>query len=150
DRVAAVAPGATCVLFGHVGDGNLHVNVVGPDPGDETVDAAVLEVTARHGGTISSEHGVGVAKRPFLELTRSSEEVAAMRAIKGALAPGGLVNPGGLSGRCRGAPRPRGRPGRPGGARPPRGLRRAPQRVLVVLDDDDGREQRQQPAAPGE
>ncbi|HEY8527475.1 MAG TPA: FAD-binding oxidoreductase [Acidimicrobiales bacterium] len=98
DRVAAVAPGATCVLFGHVGDGNLHVNVVGPDPGDETVDAAVLEVTARHGGTISSEHGVGVAKRPFLELTRSPEEVAAMRAIKAALDPGGLLNPGVLFG----------------------------------------------------
>jgi FAD/FMN-containing dehydrogenase len=93
-RVADVAPGSTCVLFGHVGDGNLHVNVVGPDPDDGTVDGAVLEVVARHGGTISSEHGVGVAKAPWLGLTRSAQEIAAMRAIKTALDPEGLLNPG--------------------------------------------------------
>jgi FAD/FMN-containing dehydrogenase len=92
--VATVAPGSTCVLFGHVGDGNLHVNVVGPDPSDDTVDDAVLTVVARHGGTISSEHGVGVAKVPWLGLTRSPEEITAMRAIKSALDPGSLLNPG--------------------------------------------------------
>jgi FAD/FMN-containing dehydrogenase len=92
--VASAAPGSTCVLFGHVGDGNLHVNVVGPDPSDDSVDDAVLSVVARHGGTISSEHGVGVAKVPWLGLTRSPEEIAAMRAIKSALDPGRLLNPG--------------------------------------------------------
>jgi FAD/FMN-containing dehydrogenase len=92
--VASAAPGSTCVLFGHVGDGNLHVNVVGPDPSDDTVDDAVLSVVARHGGTISSEHGVGVAKVPWLGLTRSPEEIATMRAIKSALDPGRLLNPG--------------------------------------------------------
>jgi FAD/FMN-containing dehydrogenase len=82
------------VLFGHVGDGNLHVNVVGPDPSDDSVDEAVLTVVARHGGTISSEHGVGVAKVPWLGLSRSPEEIAAMRAIKSALDPESLLNPG--------------------------------------------------------
>jgi FAD/FMN-containing dehydrogenase len=92
--VAAAAPGSTCVLFGHVGDGNLHVNVIGPDPSDDAVDEAVLRVVARHGGTISSEHGVGVAKAPWLGLSRSPEEIAAMRAIKSALDPASLLNPG--------------------------------------------------------
>jgi FAD/FMN-containing dehydrogenase len=93
-RVAEAAPASTCVLFGHIGDGNLHVNVVGPDPPDETVDEAILRTSARHGGTISSEHGVGVAKVPWLGLVRSDEEVTAMRAVKGALDPRGLLNPG--------------------------------------------------------
>jgi FAD/FMN-containing dehydrogenase len=92
--VASAAPGSTCVLFGHIGDGNLHVNVVGPDPSDSAVDEAILTVVARHGGTISSEHGVGVAKLPWLGLTRSPEEIAAMRAIKQALDPEALLNPG--------------------------------------------------------
>jgi FAD/FMN-containing dehydrogenase len=93
-RVAEVAPGATTVVWGHVGDGNLHVNVVGPAPDDEAVDAAILDVTAAHGGTVSAEHGIGVAKAAYLGLTRSPEEVATMRAVKAALDPGSLLNPG--------------------------------------------------------
>jgi FAD/FMN-containing dehydrogenase len=82
------------VIFGHVGDGNLHVNVLGLDPGDETVDQAVLELVAEHGGSVSAEHGIGIAKARWLSLTRSPEEIAAMRAIKRALDPDGLLNPG--------------------------------------------------------
>jgi FAD/FMN-containing dehydrogenase len=82
------------VVFGHVGDGNLHVNVLGLDPDDEAVDAAVLELVAEHGGSVSAEHGIGVAKARWLSLTRSPEEIAAMRAIKRALDPAGLLNPG--------------------------------------------------------
>jgi FAD/FMN-containing dehydrogenase len=82
------------VIFGHVGDGNLHVNVLGLDPGDETVDQAVLELVAEHGGSVSAEHGIGIAKARWLSLTRSSEEIAAMRAIKRALDPDGRLNPG--------------------------------------------------------
>lgn len=93
-RVAEVAPGSTTVVWGHVGDGNLHVNVVGPAPDDEAVDAAVLALAAEHGGTIAAEHGIGVAKRRWLSLTRSPEEVEAMRAVKSALDPRGLLNPG--------------------------------------------------------
>jgi FAD/FMN-containing dehydrogenase len=82
------------VLFGHVGDGNLHVNVLGLDPDDETVDQAVLELVAEHGGSVSAEHGIGIAKARWLSLTRSPEEIAAMHAIKRALDPAGLLNPG--------------------------------------------------------
>src|SRR5215208_7547465 len=95
DAVRAAMPaGARVILFGHLGDGNVHVNVLGLDPADASVDEAVLRLAAEHGGTISAEHGVGVAKAGFLHLTRSAEEIAAMRAIKAALDPGGLLNPG--------------------------------------------------------
>jgi FAD/FMN-containing dehydrogenase len=94
ERVAEVAPGSRCVLFGHVGDGNLHVNVVGPDPDDESVDDAVLHVVAAHGGTVSAEHGIGVAKARWLHLCRGDADIAAMRAVKAALDPAGVLNPG--------------------------------------------------------
>jgi FAD/FMN-containing dehydrogenase len=90
----AMPAGARTILFGHLGDGNVHVNVLGPDPADETVDEIVLGLLAEHGGTISAEHGVGVAKARFLHLTRSPDEIAAMRAIKAALDPRGTLNPG--------------------------------------------------------
>jgi FAD/FMN-containing dehydrogenase len=54
----------------------------------------VLRLVAAHGGSISAEHGIGVAKRAWLGLTRSAEEIAAMTAIKRALDPGGTLNPG--------------------------------------------------------
>ena len=101
-EVARAAPGATLVLFGHLGEGNLHVNVVGPPPDDETVDAAVLETVLRLGGSISAEHGVGSAKARWLERARSPAEVAAMRAVKRALDPDGLLNPGVLFGEAVG------------------------------------------------
>jgi FAD/FMN-containing dehydrogenase len=87
-------PGQRAILFGHLGDGNVHVNVLGPDPGDERVDEAVLSLAGRFGGTISAEHGVGVAKARFLGLVRSEAELGAMRAIKRALDPDSLLNPG--------------------------------------------------------
>jgi FAD/FMN-containing dehydrogenase len=94
DELRARITEGELVLFGHVGDGNLHVNVLGVDPGDEAVDRAVLELVAEHGGSVSAEHGIGVAKARWLSLTRSPEEIAAMRAIKRALDPDGLLNPG--------------------------------------------------------
>lgn len=92
--VDAVSPGAETYLFGHLGDGNIHVNVVGPDPDDDSVDFAVLRLVVNHGGSISAEHGVGVAKAGALSLGRSGDDVAAMAAIKQALDPHGLLNPG--------------------------------------------------------
>jgi len=92
--VEAAAPGARTILWGHLGDGNLHVNVLGPDPAAHGVDETVLRLVAAHGGSISAEHGIGVAKREWLGLTRSPEEIAAMAAIKGALDPAGVLNPG--------------------------------------------------------
>jgi len=85
-------PGA--IVFGHAGDGNLHVNLLGLAPEDDAADEAVLQLVAGHGGSISAEHGVGVAKARWLELTRSPDEIAAMRAIKRALDPDGVLNPG--------------------------------------------------------
>ena len=92
--VAEGWPGSTLVLFGHVADGNLHVNVVGPPPEDESVDGAVLELVASFGGSISAEHGVGRAKTPWLGLSRTPAELATMRVMKDALDPAGILNPG--------------------------------------------------------
>lgn len=85
---------ARAIVFGHIGLGNLHVNVLGPDPDDETADEAVLRLAAEHDGTISAEHGIGRAKAPLLHLGRTQPEIAAMRAIKSALDPDALFNPG--------------------------------------------------------
>src|SRR4051794_10120779 len=94
DTVRAVAPAARTILFGHLGDGNVHVNVLGADPADPAVDEAVLRLVAELGGTISAEHGIGVAKARWLGLVRGGAEIAAMRALKGALDPEGRLNPG--------------------------------------------------------
>ena len=92
-RVAAVAPDAHTWLFGHLGDGNIHVNVTGPAPDDERVDEVVLAQVAELGGSISAEHGIGTAKTRWIHLTRSRDELAAMAAIKRALDPDGILNP---------------------------------------------------------
>jgi FAD/FMN-containing dehydrogenase len=92
-RVHATAPEAQTWLFGHAGDGNVHVNVTGVAPDDDAVDDAVLELVAHHGGSISAEHGIGSAKKRWLHLSRSPEEIAVMRAIKDALDPNGILNP---------------------------------------------------------
>ncbi len=92
--VERVAPGSQLILFGHVGDGNLHVNVVGPPPEDETLDEAVLELVASMDGSISAEHGIGRAKVAWLHLSRSPQELAVMRALKAAVDPAGQLNPG--------------------------------------------------------
>jgi len=103
--VVASAGGERAILFGHLGDGNVHVNVLGADPQDPRVDDAVLELTLRCGGTISAEHGVGVAKAAWLERAHGGGEVAAMRAIKRALDPGNLLNPGAVLEQTAGSPR---------------------------------------------
>jgi FAD/FMN-containing dehydrogenase len=91
--VATVAPDAQVWLFGHAGDGNVHVNVTGVEPDDERVTDVVLRFVAELHGSISAEHGVGVAKRSWVHLTRSPAELQAFRAIKGALDPTGILNP---------------------------------------------------------
>jgi FAD/FMN-containing dehydrogenase len=88
------AGGGRVILFGHLGDGNVHVNVLGPAPEDVRTDDAVLELTLACGGTISAEHGVGIEKAPWLERARGAAEVTAMLAVKEALDPDHLMNPG--------------------------------------------------------
>jgi FAD/FMN-containing dehydrogenase len=88
----------TCHHFGHLGDGNVHLNVLGVagwSPADlARLDDAVLGLVSAHGGSISAEHGIGRLKRPWLHLSRSQAEIAAMTAIKGALDPSGMLSPG--------------------------------------------------------
>jgi FAD/FMN-containing dehydrogenase len=94
DAVAAVEPAAEIVTFGHLAEANLHVNVLGATGNAEAVTGAVLRLVASLGGSISSEHGVGRAKAPWLGLSRSAAEIALMRSIKAAFDPLGLLNPG--------------------------------------------------------
>jgi FAD/FMN-containing dehydrogenase len=100
DRLDAVvdAPGVTPVPFGHLAEGNVHVNLPGAAPFDKegAVTDAVLTLVAELGGSISAEHGIGRAKRRWLHLGRSTADIAAMRAIKSALDPAGVLSPGRL------------------------------------------------------
>jgi len=93
-RVHERYPPAQCWLFGHAADGNVHVNITGVDPDDESVDDVVLQVVAQMGGSISAEHGIGRAKARWLHLNRTPAEIDAFRAIKRALDPDGIMNPG--------------------------------------------------------
>ncbi len=94
--VATVLPAATCVLFGHAAEGNVHVNVAGGDATRhaDRIEQAVYGLVAEAGGTISAEHGVGRAKVHHLALTRDEGTLAAMRLLKQALDPDTLLNPG--------------------------------------------------------
>ncbi len=99
-------PAFEVCVFGHIGDGNLHVNVMKPDAMDKTeffaetsrADHAMFELVRRHRGSISAEHGIGLLKRPYLSYSRSEAELATMRAIKQALDPHGILNPGKILG----------------------------------------------------
>lgn len=96
--VARALPDARPLAFGHVGDGNLHLNVL---PGGGTTALAIraydeltYALVEDMDGSISAEHGVGLLKREHLHHSRSAAELAMMRAIKHALDPAGLFNPG--------------------------------------------------------
>jgi FAD/FMN-containing dehydrogenase len=92
--IAHVSPAARLIVFGHLNEGNLHVNVLGAGDRDEDVTDAVLKLVATYGGSISSEHGVGRAKTPWLALSRSAVEIETMRRLKLALDPTHLLNQG--------------------------------------------------------
>ncbi len=85
---------AKTYLFGHAADGNIHVNVVGPEPDNTKVDEAVLDFVADLGGSISAEHGIGRAKANYLELRRSPTEISLFRTLKKSFDPVGILNPG--------------------------------------------------------
>ncbi|HQR02828.1 MAG: FAD-binding oxidoreductase [Proteobacteria bacterium] len=96
--IPGVADGAPLYLFGHLGDGNLHVLV--PVPRDRhdalrpAIEAAVYQPLARWAGSVSAEHGIGLEKKSWLGISRRPEEVALMRTLKSALDPKGILNPG--------------------------------------------------------
>ncbi len=89
-------------LFGHIGDGNLHVNVMKPDALDKAeflkrtseADHVIFQLVQKHAGSISAEHGIGLLKKPYLGYTRSPAELELMRALKRTLDPKGILNPG--------------------------------------------------------
>lgn len=89
-------PDATVLLYGHGGDGNLHVTVGthGAENGEALANDAVYAATRQVGGSISAEHGVGRYKKPYIGFTRSPAELALMRAVKTALDPDDILNPG--------------------------------------------------------
>jgi FAD/FMN-containing dehydrogenase len=101
--LAREIPGVRLVNFGHLGDGNLHYNVQAPEGGDARafldtqearVNALVYDAVAQFGGSFSAEHGVGALKADKLALYKSPVALSMMRAIKRALDPQGLMNPG--------------------------------------------------------
>jgi glycolate oxidase len=99
ERIAA-AHGVRCATFGHAGDGNLHPNLIfsRDDPEAErlthVVRDEIFQVALDLGGTVTAEHGIGSARREWLPIQRGEGAVAAMRAIKQALDPLGILNPG--------------------------------------------------------
>lgn len=100
--VASVSPAARVVCFGHMGDGNLHYNVSQPVGADgeaflglyARMNSAVYEVVRSFGGSISAEHGIGVAKREVLAATAPPVALDLMRRVKAAFDPAGIMNPG--------------------------------------------------------
>jgi FAD/FMN-containing dehydrogenase len=93
DVVAEADPGATVITFGHVADGNVHVNIVPAGPADGRHENAVFSFVASLGGSISAEHGIGALKAHWLELARTPAERALFARIRTAFDPSGTLNP---------------------------------------------------------
>ena len=97
-------PDFEIIWFGHIGDGNLHLNILKPDALAKEeffercakVSKWVFEIVQKYDGSVSAEHGVGMTKKPYLEYTRSAAELAYMRAVKAVFDPNNVMNPGKL------------------------------------------------------
>lgn len=95
-------PGWEVLVFGHVGDGNLHINVMKPDAmtredffvKTKEADRDLFALVKKHKGSISAEHGIGLLKKPFLSYSRTEAEIALMRSVKATLDPKNILNPG--------------------------------------------------------
>ena len=104
DLLAREYPHMEVVWFGHIGDGNLHINVLPPASLSEAdfiaqcehVTKLLAQTLQQHGGSISAEHGIGLVKRAYLASTRGTEEIALMRGVKAVFDPNGILNPGKL------------------------------------------------------
>ena len=90
------------IWFGHIGDGNLHINILKPKTLEkeiflkqcEKASEILFSLVKKYQGTISAEHGIGLLKKPYLGYTRSEEEIALMKQIKQVFDPNGILNPG--------------------------------------------------------
>lgn len=95
-------PDFEIIWFGHIGDGNLHLNILKPEDMAkedffdkcQQVNKWVFEIVERYQGSVSAEHGVGMTKKPYLQYTRSEAEIAYLRGIKQVFDPNGIMNPG--------------------------------------------------------
>lgn len=95
-------PDFEIIWFGHIGDGNLHLNILKPEQLDndsffercKDVNKWVFDIVEKYQGSISAEHGVGLVKRDYLHYTRSEQEVTLMKGIKAVFDPKGIMNPG--------------------------------------------------------
>jgi FAD/FMN-containing dehydrogenase len=102
EAVAAALPELPALCFGHVGDGNLHLNLLRPDGMTleaflqrcHEFDPTLYGLVREYQGSVSAEHGIGLLKREYLGHTRSVREIASMRAIKQIFDPLGILNPG--------------------------------------------------------
>jgi len=102
--MAGLCPDFEVVWYGHIGDGNLHMNLIAPKdlPRDEfehrchDISEQTYALTEAMGGSISAEHGLGLLKQQWLHRVRSAEEIAVMRGLKQVLDPAGIMNPGKL------------------------------------------------------
>ncbi|MBQ0763510.1 FAD-binding oxidoreductase [Marinobacter psychrophilus] len=95
-------PDFEIIWFGHIGDGNLHLNILKPEDMAkedffekcQKVNKWVFEIVERYQGSVSAEHGVGMTKKAYLQYTRSEAEIAYLRGIKQVFDPNGIINPG--------------------------------------------------------
>ena len=97
-------PDFEIVWYGHIGDGNLHLNILRPVhlSNDDfvaqcgAVSNEVGQLVAKYEGSVSAEHGVGLLKKDYLHYSRSASEISLMRAVKAVFDPNGILNPGKL------------------------------------------------------
>lgn len=95
-------PDFEIIWFGHIGDGNVHLNILKPEALDKAaffeqcfkVSHDIFDCVQRYGGSISAEHGVGLLKKPYLSYSRGVAEIACMKALKNVFDPNGIMNPG--------------------------------------------------------
>lgn len=100
--ILSAYPNWTVVWFGHIGDGNLHLNILRPDgmtkeafvADCQKVDIKIFECIKKFEGSISAEHGVGLTKKPFLNYSRSKDEIEIFKSIKKIFDPNNIINPG--------------------------------------------------------
>ena len=95
-RIRQVDPKAFAIVFGHAGDGNLHVGLHHENTPEKhhEFEKLVYGITGEFGGSISAEHGIGILKKPYLKMSRTAEEIETMRTLKRAMDPNNILNPG--------------------------------------------------------
>lgn len=102
ELVSQSYPDFEIIWFGHIGDGNVHLNILKPESLSKEeffqrcgkVSEMVFDVVQRYDGSVSAEHGVGLSKKPFLQYARSAAEIAYMKGIKQVFDPHNILNPG--------------------------------------------------------